>query len=73
MTELKQSKVAIIQKQREAEAKHKDFTGQKSREIQLLRKKERKNEQQLSKLELECRHHECDCYPSELLLQYHYV
>jgi hypothetical protein len=57
ITELKQSKVAIIRKQREAEAKHKDFTEQKAREIQSLRRKERKNEQQLSKLELECRHH----------------
>ncbi len=57
ITELKQSKVALIRKQREAEVKHKEFTEQKTREIQSLKRKERKNEQQLSKLEVECRHH----------------
>mmetsp|Transcript_25800 Transcript_25800/g.36960 ORF Transcript_25800/g.36960 Transcript_25800/m.36960 type:complete len:1498 (+) Transcript_25800:1-4494(+) len=57
ITELKQSKVNLIRKQREAASKHKEFTEQKTREIQALKKSERKNKQQLSKLEVECRHH----------------
>ena len=54
---LKQGKVALVKKQREAAAKHKESTEARSREIQALKKKERKTGQQMTKLEAEVQKH----------------
>ena len=54
---LKQGKVALVKKQREASAKHKESTEAKTREIQALKKKERKDGQKLTKLENEVQKH----------------
>ena len=52
--ELKQGKVNLVRKQREAAAKHKEYTEAKTREIQILKRKERKTGHQMSKLQAEC-------------------
>ena len=51
---LKQDKVALMKKQREAAAKHRTFVDTKTREIHALKKKERIAGQKLSKAEAEC-------------------
>jgi len=52
---LKQSKVSLIKKQREAAQRYKEFTENKQREISSLKKKERKVGKQFTQLETECR------------------
>ena len=54
ISDLKQGKVALMKKQREAAAKHRSFMDAKTREIHALKKKERKVGQKVSKLEAEC-------------------
>ena len=54
ISDLKQGKVALMKKQREAAAKHRSFVDSKTREIHALKKKERKVGQKVSKLEAEC-------------------
>lgn len=54
---LKQGKVTLVKKQREAVAKYKELSDTKTREINLLKRKERKVGQQLTKLETEIRNH----------------
>lgn len=54
---LKQGKVALVKKQREAVAKYKELSDTKAREINMLKRKERKTGQQLTKLETEIRNH----------------
>ena len=54
---LKHGKVSLVRKQREAAAKHKEITNNKSREIMALKKKERKDGQKMSKLESEVQKH----------------
>ncbi|GFH45956.1 kinesin family member 4/21/27 [Chaetoceros tenuissimus] len=51
--DLKHGKVSLMKKQREATAKYRETTEAKTREIQSLKKKERKNGQRMSKLESE--------------------
>lgn len=54
ISNLKQGKVALMKKQREAAARHRSFMDAKTREIHALKKKERKVGQKVSKLEAEC-------------------
>ena len=54
---LKHGKVALIKKQREATATHRESTEAKSREIQTLKNKERKAGQKMTKLEAEVQKH----------------
>ena len=51
--ELKHGKIALVKKQKEAAAKHKEFTNQKTREIHALKRKERTADKKLSKMESE--------------------
>eukprot|EP00562_Extubocellulus_spinifer_P002791 CAMPEP_0178486660 /NCGR_PEP_ID=MMETSP0696-20121128/8919_1 /TAXON_ID=265572 /ORGANISM="Extubocellulus spinifer, Strain CCMP396" /LENGTH=1944 /DNA_ID=CAMNT_0020114325 /DNA_START=206 /DNA_END=6040 /DNA_ORIENTATION=- len=51
---LKQDKVSLMKKQREAAAKHRTFVDTKTREIHALKKKERIAGQKLSKAKAEC-------------------
>ena len=55
INDLKQGKVALMKKQREAATKHRAYMDAKTREIHALKRKERKAGQQVSKLEAECR------------------
>ena len=55
ITELKQGRVALMKKQKEAAARHKEYTDTKTREILALKRKERNTEKQLSKLQNEKR------------------
>ena len=55
ISHLKQGKAALMRKQKEAAAKHREFMETKAREIQALKRKERKTGKQLTKLEAECR------------------
>ena len=54
ISDLKQGRVALMKKQREAAARHRNFMDAKTREIHTLKKKERKVGQKVSKLEAEC-------------------
>jgi len=51
--DLKHNKVNLIKKQREDAAKHKEFTNQKAREIQALKRREKKADKKISKMEME--------------------
>eukprot|EP00985_Skeletonema_marinoi_P007929 scaffold3536_cov203-Skeletonema_marinoi.AAC.8 len=51
--ELKHGKVSLIKKQKDAAAKHKEFTNQKTREIHALKRKERTADKKISKMESE--------------------
>ena len=55
--ELKLGRVNLMKKQKETIAKHRAFTENKTREIQSLKKKERKQDKSLTKLETECKKH----------------
>jgi len=55
--ELKVGKTNLIKKQKETIARHREFTENKTREIQALKKKERKQGKNLTKLETECKKH----------------
>lgn len=55
ITELKRSKVSLFKKRKEESVKHREHNEKKTKEIKLLRKKERKTEIQVTKLETECR------------------
>ena len=55
ITELKQGRVVLMKKQKEAAARHKEYTDAKTREILALKRKERNNEKQMSKLQNEKR------------------
>ncbi|CAB9521271.1 Kinesin-like protein [Seminavis robusta] len=57
ITELKHGRVALMKKQKEAAAKHKEYTDAKTREIMALKRKERKAEKHVSKLQNEVRLH----------------
>lgn len=54
---LKHGRVALMKKQREATAKHRESTDAKTFEIQTLKRKERKTGQKMSKLEAEVLKH----------------
>eukprot|EP00986_Skeletonema_menzelii_P003739 scaffold1185_cov143-Skeletonema_menzelii.AAC.33 len=58
--ELKHGKVALIKKQKDAAAKHKEFTTQKTREIQALKRKERTADKKISKMESEVHKYKCN-------------
>ena len=51
IAELKTSRAQLIKKQKETAARYREFTESKTREILALKKKERKTERQLSKLQ----------------------
>jgi Kinesin motor domain len=57
ISELKHGKVALIRKQKESAAKHKQYTEAKAREISALRRKERKTEKHVSNLQNEIQLH----------------
>ena len=57
ISDLKQAKVAFQKKQRENAVKHREYTEQKRKEIQALKKKERKTGLRITKLESECKKH----------------
>ena len=57
IAELKQGRVALIKKQKEAAARHKEYTDAKTREIAALKRKERKTEKRVSKLQTEIQVH----------------
>lgn len=52
--DLKQAKVNLMKKQREDAAKHKEFTNQKTAEIQALKRREKNADKKISKMETEC-------------------
>jgi kinesin family protein 4/21/27 len=51
--QLKQGKIALIKKQRESAIRHRESTEAKTREIESLKRKEKKNGQKVTKLEAE--------------------
>lgn len=51
--EMKHAKVTLLKKQKEAYAKHKEFTNQKTREINALKRKEKASEKTISKMQSE--------------------
>jgi len=55
--ELKVGKTNLMKKEKKAIARHREFTENKTREIQALKKKERKQGKNLTKLETECKRH----------------
>jgi myosin heavy subunit len=55
--DLKTKSVSLIKKQKEAAAKHREYTETKTREIMALKKKERAAEQKMTKLESEIQIH----------------
>ena len=55
--ELKLGKANLMRRQKETMAKHRQFTESKTREIQSLKKKEKKQGKNLTKLETECKKH----------------
>jgi len=57
ITELKQGRVALIKKQKDAAARHKEITDSRMREIMALRRKERIQDKQVSKLQSEIHIH----------------
>lgn len=57
---LKQGKVALIRKQRDAATKHKESIDVKSREIQTLKKRERQAGHKMTKLEAEVQKHKAN-------------
>ena len=52
--DLKHAKVALVKKQREDAARHKEVTNEKTREIQTLKRKEKNADKKISKMEAEC-------------------
>ncbi|KAL7540949.1 hypothetical protein ACHAXR_011794 [Thalassiosira sp. AJA248-18] len=58
--DLKQAKVTLIRKQREDAAKHKEFTNQKSREIQGLKRREKNADRKISKMEMEAQRYKAN-------------
>ncbi len=54
---LKQGRVTLLKKQKEAAAKHREFTDMKKREIIALKRKDKKIGQKMTKLEAECKKH----------------
>jgi len=57
IVELKKAKVAMIKKQKESAARHREYTESKTREIMALKRKERTAGQKVSKLEAEINIH----------------
>lgn len=57
IAELKNGKAAMIKKQRDAAARHREFTEAKTREIMALKRKERNTEKKVSKLQTEVQIH----------------
>jgi DNA repair exonuclease SbcCD ATPase subunit len=55
--QLKQGKVALMKKQKEAAARHREYTETKTREILALKRKERTTDKRLSKLQTEIQIH----------------
>jgi hypothetical protein len=60
ITQLKQDKVAMIKKQKEATARHREFTEQKTKELLVLKKKERTAGIKVSKLQSQIQTHKND-------------
>ena len=52
--EMKRIKVALIRKQKEEAAKHKENTNQKIKEIKALKRREKNSDKRVQKLEAEC-------------------
>jgi hypothetical protein len=52
--EMKRAKVALMRKQKEDAAKHKECTNQKTQEIKALKRREKNNDRKVQKLEAEC-------------------
>jgi hypothetical protein len=52
--EMKRAKVALIRKQKEDAAKHKECTNQKTQEIKALKRREKNTDKKVQKLEAEC-------------------
>lgn len=57
IAELNRGRVALIKKQKEAAAKHREYTDSKTREIAALKRKERNTEKRVSKLQSEIQIH----------------
>ena len=60
ITQLKHEKVAMIKKQKEATSRHREFTEQKTKELLLLKKKERTAGIKVSKLQSQIQNHKND-------------
>lgn len=60
ISQLKHDKVAMIKKQKEATARHREFTEQKTKELLLLKKKERTAGIKVSKLQSQIQNHKND-------------
>ncbi|GKY99523.1 hypothetical protein MPSEU_000906400 [Mayamaea pseudoterrestris] len=57
ITELKTGRAKLIKKQQETAARHRDYTEARTREILALKRKDRSNEQRLSKMQKEIQMH----------------
>ena len=57
ISDLKQAKVVLIKKQKEAASRYREFTENKTKELLALKRKERVTGQKMSKLETEIQHH----------------
>ncbi|KAL9185198.1 hypothetical protein ACHAXT_002975 [Thalassiosira profunda] len=55
--DLKHTKVALVRKQKEDATKHREFTNQKTREIQALKRREKNADRKMSKMETEVNKH----------------
>jgi len=53
ITDLKSGRARLIKKQKEAATRHREYTEAKTREIMALKRKDRKNEQSVSRLQAE--------------------
>lgn len=52
--EMKKAKVALIRRQKEEAAKHKQCTNEKTQEIKALKRREKNADRKMQKLEAEC-------------------
>ena len=57
ISDLKQAKVALIKKQKEAASRYREITENKTKELLALKRKERVTGQKMTKLETEIQHH----------------
>ncbi|KAL7464918.1 hypothetical protein ACHAXS_005246 [Conticribra weissflogii] len=58
--EMKTAKVALLRKQKEEKARHKEFTNTKTQEIRALKRKEKNAEKKISKIEAECQRYKAN-------------
>ncbi|KAL3798424.1 hypothetical protein HJC23_005077 [Cyclotella cryptica] len=63
--EMKRAKVALLRKQKEDAAKHKECTNQKTQEIKELKRREKNTDKKVQKLEAECQRYKANLERSQ--------